>query len=139
MAKIMLNVNEDVYNQILKGRKTSVDVSKGKFKNKVDTYDEIEIIKWGAENQSVTVKITQIIVNPETQTYTVDFRKKESVTQKIIRETCWLFSLGIILGTGLFYCGYKHRQVNRLEQEVYDLMLENVQLQRRVRVCLYED
>lgn len=138
MAKISLNVSEDVFSSIQEGKRNFIEVNKNKFVNRVDSYDEIELIKWGTV-EAIYFRITNISVNPDTKRYTVCLRdqqlRKETINLNMLISGFFLISLVFCFLVNL----QQREQIDTLETVRDELAVENIELHKKTKFCLCED
>lgn len=133
--EISINVDEETFQLIKDEQKNTIEIWKTKFKNNLSCYDTINIIKWQSKDKLV-FPIQNIIVEPQTTKYKIIFGLKKNNYLKNFNFYMLLFFI-LFIFSFILTLNYQI-ETEYLKTENTSLQVKNIQLEKRMRVCLYE-
>ena len=132
---ININVDEETFLDIKSGFKKDILIWKTKFKSSLSSYDEIQIIKWQS-NEILKFPINQIVVEPRETKYRIMFGENKN---NKIKNNIFFIMFFILFLFSFFTINNYQIELDNLKEELTSTQLKNISLEKRVKVCLYEE
>ena len=132
---ININVDEETFLDIKSGFKKDILIWKTKFKNSLSSYDEIQIIKWQS-NEILKFPINQIVVEPRETKYRIMFGENKN---NKIKNNIFFIMFFILFLFSFFTINNYQVELDNLKEELTSTQLKNISLEKRVKVCLYDE
>lgn len=132
---IKINVDEETFLDIKSGFKKDILIWKTKFKNSLSSYDEIQIIKWQS-NESLTFPIKQIVIEPRDTKYKIVFGENKN---NKVKNNVFFIMFFILFLFSFFTINNYQIELDNLKEELTSTQLKNISLEKRVKVCLYDE